>query len=349
MSFETGTATSRGDLIAKWFNFLQANGWTADVDYAADPSSPAWGIIQRKVNLSPEDETTCNLHCGFVPFNGSDGFAAQGYCLNMIPMRDYVSGEPQDAVDVPTEGTTPFTTTSGNRHMVTLFPTAGPYERYWFFESDYYAHAVVETTVGFFRHFGMGQLSKIGRWFGGEYYYGSYPLNVANAKYTFNTIGLDPIYATTQGAPCVYGRKLNGDAFPGIFGRDSPPSHWYAMGTEGDVQDQRVRGQLTGNGCRGGTHAMLMKTHVSDFNGFRGMWPIFVAHWHTTPVPDQIYPLGFQPDVRSVSVAGAIEGGEEILSGADTWLVFPAHRKSATPIAGEWSGVFGLAYKKVTT
>jgi len=141
MSFETGTASDIGDLLVKWFNFLQANGWTADVDWVTSGQSPSWGIIRRGNSQSPEDENSVNLQCAFAV---ADFDATDGENMNMIPMRGYSSGDPEDAVEVATS-TARYGKISGSSHIKTNFP-AEPFENYWFFESDFYAHAVVEYS-----------------------------------------------------------------------------------------------------------------------------------------------------------------------------------------------------------
>jgi len=91
MSFQTGTSSSTGDLLVKLFNFLQANGWTADVDYTSASMSPSFGVIKRQ--LSPLSDL--NLYAGFA------GLASD---INIIPLRDYSSGDPSNAVEVATAG-----------------------------------------------------------------------------------------------------------------------------------------------------------------------------------------------------------------------------------------------------
>lgn len=342
--------------MAKWFNFLQANGWTADVDYAVDGASPSWGVIHRKVNLSPEDQTTCNLHCAFVRSGAGNAFQTLGTDLmNMIPMRGYTSGEPHiGGIELSQSYNGTFSTTY-NATIIVNFPPE-PFERYWFFESDYYAHAVVEASVGKYRHFGMGQLIKIGNWFGGEYYYGHYvnqQTGTNTPQSSNHNVGLDPCTANSGANPVMYGRLLNGEPFPHVD--QSPGTVWHgfteSFTTSGFDRDGRVRGTLAGNGCRGGTHSTLSRLGVTGFNGFRPLHPIYVTATDGTVAPAAHYPLGWQPDVRIISMEGSLEGGDEFTIGADTWVAFPVTFKSGviTPAGEEWSGYYGLAYKKVTT
>lgn len=356
MSFETGTATSKEDLLVKWFNFLQANGWTADVDWVSTGQSPAWGIIKRQVNSSPMDPQTVNLYCAFAAADAN----TDGEHMNMIPMRDYVSGDPQDAVEVATS-IGDYDSVSGSTHIFTNFPSK-PFENYWFFESDYYAHAVVEYAAGKFRHFGMGQLNKIGKWYGGEYYYGSYwnqgTSFIEAEVYNGHRVGLDSVTNFASIASVVYGQLSPGVPFPDVAGRQSPESAWHAFSSGVDVgsgigndADGRDRGGLMANGPRGGRHYPLYWNGQIPFNGYRPMYPIHVMTRYGGVTPDNVVPLGTQPDVRTMSMAGALQPGDEFTVGSDTWIVFPVASKREPKVFDdtEQSRAFGIAYKKVLT
>jgi len=356
MSFETGTATGHEDLTAKWFNFLQANGWTADVDYAAAGQSPSYGVIHRQNQLSPEDENTVNLYCGFAPVGFSSSY---GDLINMIPMRDYSgSGDPNLGTEVGTSSSTYADT--GATHIRTGFPT-DPFENYWFFESDYYAHAVVEFAVGYFRHFGMGAVNKIGRWFGGEYYYGSVwdqsPSFIENKFSGQHAMCVDSVSGFA--AAWLYGRQLDGTGFPDVVGRQSPETAWHVAQSLADNgagsgaldADGRQKGTLFSNGPRGGLHYPLYLNGISPFNGYRSMFPIHLWTTYRASSPDNYRPVGVLPDIRNISMEGSLQGGDEFTIGSDTWLAFPVARKQTANTADnlENSGLYGLAYKKVTT
>lgn len=276
-------------------------------------------------------------------------------------MRDYVSGDPEDGVEVATS-TGRHGAISGQTHIQTSFPTS-PFENYWFFESDFYAHAVVEVSTGIFRHFGMGSLVKIGRWWGGEYYYGSLwnqgTSFIESQLYNQHSVGLDPQVNFTSIAPVMYGRLIDKvTAFPDVQGRQSPETAWHAFSSVGESgagigtdADGRDRGALTGMGVRFGPNHILYQNGFSKFNGYRPMYPIYVTTWYTGSNPDNMYPLGYQPDVRSMSMEGNLLPGDEFTIGTDTWIVFPVARRREAKILDdtEYSGFFGVAYKKVTT
>jgi hypothetical protein len=364
MAFEQGTATGRGDLLVKWFNFLQTNGWTADVDYAVDGQSPSFGVIHRqgsKSGASPIDsdnQNYVNLYAGWAV---ADTDVDDGAMINIIPMRGYVSGAPQNAIEVGTSIGT-YTTIAGNTHIKTGFPTT-PFENYWFFESDFYAHAVVEVSSGIFRHMGMGSLSKIGRWYGGEYYYGTYwdrgTSTIESLLTSIHSVALDGQSSGAVHSAHLYGKQIDGvTAFPDLAGRQSPESAWHmlrntpetGLGAGADA-DGRDKGTIHGNTTRRGPHQSLVMNGYSKFNGYRPMFPIYLSAWYGGVTPDNIYPLGFQPDVRLISMEGNLLPADEFTIGTDTWIAFPFVRRRDTKVLDntEYSGFLGLAYKKVTT
>jgi hypothetical protein len=355
MSFQTGSATSVGDLLTKWFNFLQANGWTADLDYTSDGQSPHYGIINRqgsKSGSSPLDgdlTNYVNLYCGFSNLNGTD--------LLMFPSRGYTSGDPRNGA---IEGVQSNNYTSTTNSLQTNFPTA-PFENYWFFESDFYAHAVVEYSAGFFRHFGMGSVNKYGKYLGGEYYYGTYwsqgaftidaPLSTSHYPpfdngHSFGSVGTK-----------FYGKLLNGQAFPFIQGRQSPDSAWFSATSTADNgsgvttdNDGRDVGNLRCDGPRGGKHYTIYHIAQSTFNGYRPMFPITLSVTRNQ-TPDPVYFVGSVPDMRSISMKGNLLPGDEFTIGTDTWIAFPLVRRSAIVLSDdtETTGLMGIAYKKVLT
>jgi hypothetical protein len=355
MSFSTGTATGVGDLVRQWFDFLQANGWTADVDFVGAAPSPFYGIINRKQDLAsplgsdPLNEV--NLQCGYTLH------ATETTWLNMIPMRGYTSGDPvTGGVEVATAGVN----YNSSVHIVTNFPTT-PFENFWFFESDFYAHAVVEYASGFYRHFGMGQLSKIGKWFGGEYYYGSFwdqaLSQIDSPLSTAHSVILDGATALLDRIGVVYGQLLDKSPFPNAAGLQSPETAWHAaksslFGSNGGTDgDGRTRGLLQANSTRKGVHHLLYGIGRSGFNGYRPLFPYTLFAQNATVAPDNYYPIGNIPDVRLLPLSDGLLPKDEFTIGADTWIVFPVSRNKSPTVTDdtEQSLNFGLAYKKVTT
>lgn len=364
MSYETGVATSVGDLIVKWFNFLQANGWTADVDFVSSGQSPAFGVIHRqgyKTAASPQRLWEyVNLYCSCAVADSD----TDGDHLAMNAMRDYTSGDPTSGILL--EGAcNPFDFQTASQNIDTNFPST-PFESYHFFESDWYAHAVVEYSAGFFRHFGMGSLNKVGKYEGGEYYYGTYwgqaTFQIDDPEAGAHSMAFCGQNSQGQGRTArLYAGQLDGQAIPSHQGRQSPETKWWCFsgttdngsGVAGASPDNDGRdvGGLTGTWMRKNTHWPFHAIGVVPFNGYRPMIPIFVGTNSPPSTPDDCYPLGTVPDMRIISMEGNLLPGDEFTVGADTWMAFPYVHKRNEFVSDdtEQSGLRGIAYKKVLT
>lgn len=365
MSYETGVATSVGDLLVKWFNFLQANGWTADDDFTSSGQSPQYGIIHRqeyKTAASPQRlNDFVNLYMSMqIGTTDSDGDR-----LLIQPMRGYSGSAGPIGSGVVEGACTHGSNYQTNQSFIdTSFPTS-PFESYHFFESDWYAHAVVEYQAGFYRHFGCGSLNKIGKYEGGEYYYGTYWIQagfgIDDYESSFHSLMFDgTISSGSSRAGRIYAGQLDGQAVPSHIGRQSPDSKWWVFSGTADNgsgvagandHDGRDTGGLTFTGMRRNLHWPFHAIGVSPFNGYRPMIPIFVATDNPPSTPDDCYPLGTVPDMRIISMEGNLLAGDEFTVGADTWVAFPFLHKRNAVVADdtEQSGLRGVAYKKVLT
>jgi len=361
MSFVTGSATDIEDLLDQWFDFLLANGWTADIDYTVPGQSPNFGVINRKQDLaSPLGSDPLNeviLHCGFSVNNAVIFSGAATDNLFMVPMRDYVgSGDPGLNAIFGSNSPAISTTTSGVGWIFSNFPTQ-PFEQHWFFESDFYAHAVVEYSSGFYRHFGLGQLNKTGKYFGGEYYYGSFinrQVSVIDSVLSGqNNIGMDGNVFGGEAQAKVFAQDLDKTGLTDWKGRQSPESGWFnanqfVLTVDGDDGNLGDRGTFITQGPRRGYHYPLYYSGQSAFNGHRPMYPQYVfTKFQSTP--DRVQLLGSVPDQRVMSLEQGLSPKDEFTIGSDTWIVFPVTRKRPIAVLDdtEQSLSFGIAYKKV--
>lgn len=362
MSFETGTAAGIEDLLDKWFDFLLANGWTADVDYTSPGQSPDYGVIHRRRDdaspLGSDPQQEVNITCGFSVSQAVIQIGPSTDNIFLTPMRSYGgSGDPGLNAIFGSNSPALSTTTTGAGWLYGNYPST-PFEQYWFFESDFYAHCVVEYATGFYRHFGLGQLTKTGKYLGGEYYYTSYirqDTNKDNAISASNQVGFD---SNTFGgeSPCkIFAQDLDRTGLSDWKGRQSPESGWFNAtqfdntvdGDDGNLGD---RGAVFLNGPRKGRHYPLYWTGQSSFSGHRPMFPQF-AFTNFNATPDRTVLIGSVPDQRVMSMEGGLSPKDEFTIGADTWIVFPVVRKQplATTDEVEQSLSFGIAYKKVLT
>lgn len=342
MAFQTGTATGPGDLLVQLWDFLATNGWTIDVDWSSASQSPQFGVIHRR--LSPESE-----------LNLTWALAADADTIRIFPLRDYTSGDPADNLSGAFFASS-YTSNTG----LTVNAIPGPFENYWFFEGDYYIHVVIEYTSGFFRHFGCGQLNKIGSWSGGEYYYGHYwEQNVSQIDSPNSQSHFPPHESLTSGsssrATVMYGTLIDGSPFPNIAGRQSPESVWHAMGIDngtgaGTDRDGRDRGALSANSIRRSALWPIMGIGQSQFNGYRPLLPITYFASANQPNPDYEHVIGTVPDTRNLSLINL--GVKEIVTvGSDQWYTFPLTRKLVPETSDntEQSLSFGIAYRRNNT
>lgn len=345
MAYESGTASSTGDLLVKLFDFLDGTGnWTIELDIASAAQSPAFGFISSIA--SPESDKLISLGLEWATSH-----------IDLVPNRGYLgSGDPSSQKDV--------TDNAGVFPRVDFQGESGPYTAYHFFEdAGNYCHGVVEYSTGFYRHFGFGQLTKAGNWRGGEYYYGQYVNPIAssidNPISSQHYMGIDATWlsGSIPDRYChVFAQKADGSPLDHIAGRQSPESRWFVVTNNAESGS----GQGTdGNGAQKGTMDVIpgfryggwdfsMLGGPNSHNGFRPLAPFkfFVTDGSVTP--DQWQFVGSAKDIRRVSMDG-LSPGETISIGGDTWRCFPVVRigdfsNTDTEFSYDW----GVAYKQVT-
>jgi hypothetical protein len=361
MGFVTGSATDVEDLLDQWFDFLLANGWVADINYTTPGQSPNFGVINRKVDaaspLGSDPKNQVNIHCGFSVNNAVLQVGAATDNLFMVPMRDYGgSGDPGLNAIFGSNTLTISTQTNGVGWIYTNFPTQ-PFEQHWFFADNYYAYGVVEYASGFYRHFGLGQLNKTGKYFGGEFYYGSFIRQTASVidvpLSQQNNIGFDGHVFSAEAQAKVFGQDVDKTGLTDWKGRQSPESGWFTANffvttVDGDDSNGGDRGSMITQGPRRGFHHPLYWTGQSSFNGHRPMYPQY-AFTKFNATPDRVQLLGSLPDQRVMSMEQGLLPKDEFTIGADTWIVFPVTRKRPINVLDdtEQSLSFGISYKKV--
>lgn len=224
----------------------------------------------------------------------------------------------------------------------------GPFPAYYFFESDYYCHVVLEYSTNRFRHFGFGALDKIGDWTGGEYAYGTY---WGNSSYPIWESSFSCLLdGRTSGGSTTAKRSaaLRLQSFPnqpvgGKWGLFNGAGRVTLGNDRGDTGRVNIQG-----GFRSGPQVAAygwLPANIS--NGFKPESMITAWYVNTEQTPDRVQKLGHMPDVRQMSHKG-YEPGEEFTIASDTWMVFPASRKQYTGEDVDESWNLGVAYKKVT-
>lgn len=328
MAFQTGTSSSIENLLTQLSTFAQANGWTQQ--YYNAGNNGTLGLSKNSIHVAFRWEETA--------VNGT-----------MILYQSLASD--------PSPTTQPWTATGDtgigyDGGTVTSYPLercvnqfGGPHTGYYFFENDAnpaYIHVVVEIEAGRYRHFGIGEIDKIGDWVGGEYCYGHYweqSTSYIDQPAGFeHGIGLDCGFASSghycsmrvEGMPeYAAGTKW------GLFRRVN-------FGNDPDG-DQYV--SLDG-GWRGGPLLAGMNNFdISESSAYKPLVPIPVFMWKDSN-PDILRLLGYQADVRMCNI-GTVEPGQIINISGDNWYFFPWTIKKYEQNDTEESWNAGVAYRRV--
>lgn len=346
MAYQTGTATDQTDLINKLQTFAAANGFTVD----------NYDGTNRFCSISrPADD----LYMTFY-WNAVDTIA-------MYQALGYSAGSAQ----------TPWTQTddSGNGHNVlgsianngrrVSYIGNGPFTAYHFFAyTDPYAiHVVLEFSSGLYRHFAFGSIQKASVWTGGAFVAG-HLWNTGNSYSVYD----DPTsygHSLLLDEECVpqtvgyYIENMNSGATLHIEGFESQGQptggkwgHCVANSTN-DVYLGNDRGgtgriRILG-GCRGGVVLRQLGWMLPDLsNGFIPIIPfeVFYHEGYTGSNKNRYY-LGRLVNVGHIHLEG-IDPAQEITVGSDTWIAFPAVRKSNIGSNNQESWNMGIIYKKVT-
>lgn len=310
--FQNGTATNRYDLTSKIQTFLSSNGWTVNGSSIVEGGGIHLSKGGRFFNIFLSDrvspDETLWLHLSM-----STGYAAP------------VGGEQPGEV---------FPNGSPTGRQAVNF-TLELYQEYYFFldtVADAF-YAVVEETVGVYRHFGFGGYNVIGQAAGGgEFVWGNY------------------LYANTSGA-------INGyNSWPAYSMQSA-----YTTSKPGSISVNRGSGrEVLFNSTRGPNDAMFVGDNfvnsnvidfnntgsqtvpyhhsVSNYNGRIAVLPIHI--W--VERPSSLWSLAGQyANVRLVNLENI--AAEQIIDG--DWMCFPLYSRSTT--IDYATGNCGLAYKRV--
>lgn len=332
MSFQTGTATTIENLLQTLSTFLQANGWTEDFANTGDPGTI--GFSKGGIFVSFQYSETAS---------GGDGTMAmyQALAADQSPTTD-----PWTATDDSGNGRQDNTPNNfDNSRCVNMF--AGPYTAYWFFEgkSPDYCHVVVEVDAGRYRHFGFGELDKIGDWVGGEYAYAHFweqaAAQIDSPTAGAHTIGMDSVANLNNTFPATIHVE-------GFTNEPNVNTKWaIAMNGAGGTDSAGVA-RWRAKGCWRNTREfqVLHAFRISLASAYTPLCPMPVELFDPTQTPDFIWRIGFQPDVRMCNIA-LIDPNQIINVGGDDWYFFPWVRKQNLNNDTEESMNAGVAYKRV--
>jgi len=339
MAYTNQTTTTLPDLISKLNTFLAANGWTthhvpASGEFAARKT--ATGV---DVALAGQWNTSSALHMAIYQWHGA---AYNSGASPWAQTNDSGNGA----------------ASTSNASIVTerLIGNVGSPLQFWCFEGDYYFHVVIEASVGEYVHFGAGSLEKFNDWTGGDYVYGhrfngSSSTNSAVDAGTTNLLdGLVNGTNLEKHAATVYLIGMLNQPAGGIYGVVMGNQSAASLGQDRQsVPKDRVH--LMG-GFRGGPSTLQWGMfHGNVASGLLPGYPITIFHRDVlggTPTGDIEGPLGRMPDVRGMSIRN-YAGGDELVIGSDTWVVFPSFKKyPGSGSLANTSGYQGIAYRKNT-
>lgn len=326
--YETSQATNIADLFGKLYTFATANGWTGD---------------ENGATVVALTKGTCS-----VAFRWA---SSSPTCAGVYQHLTYTSSatDPGNHTNDSGQGSVSGTdaTLLAGRHVV--LPNSSM--QYWFFEDDTYIHVVVETATGRFAHFGFGILDKLGTWTGGAYSYGNRHDQLGGTS----DLAVRPLLSYLLDGAAGVSSPTTVRPFCATIHMESMPNQtangkWalaWAGGNANTGTDRATvaRANVQG-GFRGGPVARSFGRYGgAPSNGLVPMYPIVC--YYDDPSNARWYEIGRMPDVRGFNVK-YYSGGDEIVIGADTWVVFPARYKTIISSAGGTRNL-GIAYKKVTT
>ena len=332
MAFQTGTSTSIENLLTQLSTLLQANGWTQGFFNSGDPGTIGFnknqnfGSFQFSETAAGGGVMVCYQARAADPAPTTDPWTATG---------DSGAGEAGNATG-NFQGSL-----SGNSF-------AGPHTNFWFFEQDAnpaYCHVVVEVDAGRYRHFGFGQIDKVGDWVGGEYTYGLFLFlggQASDPKSVFNEVGMDSFQS--QRATTDAGATIR---IEGLAGEPSAATIWgrFGIAQGGNDRAGNPRYQIAGGWRWSREFFNTFWIRVSEATAFKPLAPISIRARNEAAAPDAERLMGYQADVRFVNGAN-INPAQIINIGGDDWYFFPVVAKSNLGGSVEESENWFVAYRR---
>jgi len=338
MAYQTGSASDATDLMNKLQTFAAANGFT--VDY--------YNGTTRFLSIS---RSTDLLWCSFYwdNVNTIAMYQALGYA------GGYAETPWLQVSDSGNGSSTPGSTIEAGRHVSNI--GAGPFVAYHFFAyTDPYAiHVVLEFVSGLYRHFAFGQLNKTGTWVGGAFVTGhiwndggaysqySIPHASSHSLLLDGGLRLDAGYSVDNGSGTLHASGLPGQAAGSKWGLGTAPESPDAELLTDRDGNARIR---TPGGCRHGLALSQLGPYLPDLsNGFIPIIPFEVFYTRGLEGADGYYYLGRMANCGHIHLHG-IDPAQELTVGADTWIAFPAVRKSNIGGINQESENMGIIYRK---
>lgn len=336
MAYQTGTSTTIENLMTQLSTFLVANGWTEDFVTLGDPGR--MGLSKNSIFVAFQWSETADSNSGTLAIYQN---------LSNDDSTNVWNSTGDSGSGAATQTVNSFDSARGVQNF------AGPHAAYHFFEqnaSPAYCHIVVEVDTNRFRHFGFGELEKIGDWVGGEYCYGHTWTQLAGSidlpSSTAHSVLLD---AQTQGLGLGHESSIHARGFPEQAAGDRWITVGRLAGFPATGTDRAGNDRMAGLGSsRGAFVGAYMSGHrLSQLTAFKPLIPMPVFMYNNTPAPDLVRFIGTHPDVRLVNMAN-IDPGETFTIAGETWFIFPWVRKQFLQNDTEESWNGGYAYRQET-
>ena len=322
MAFQTGTAADLVELFSALQNFASTNGWVVDRDAAT--RQPA--LHRNNV---------------YVQFR-FDGSGALGGVRNIGMWQSLgfnVLNNHGDHIDDSGNGAAPSAAPTdlqlgASRAIEGV--NEGPFPSYYFFtgtSTPSYLHAVIEIETGVYRHFGFGELDKVGGWTGGEYAYGhakqiAGPLNLQD---TAMLDGLHNVPGSTKAA------TMRLESLPGQPVASKWAQVWGSITGAPNDRGGTVKEYVQG-GFRAGPYARAFG-FVPPSSTSDGGYPMYsIGLFHRRSLNGNVRFLGTQADVRGINIRN-LEPAFEFRISNERWISFPVVEKDTA------SGFQGIAYR----
>lgn len=343
MAYETGTASGQTDLMSKLSTFAQANGFTEDYYSGGN----------RHLSLSRSAD---NVYVSFM-WDGVD-YIGMFQALNYSGSHDE---EPWNQDDDSGNGNEDFDTNPDQGRQVSAIG-AGGYTAYHFFAytNPHNIFVVLEFAPGLYRHFGFGQIDKVGIWTGGAWCAGHlWNPAVAFSQYDAPTSSVHSVLMDGGMGPGgvsygLYNENAGGTLHvEGLPGMDAATKWGHSVAN--DTDDDKILNDRGDNlrirvagGCRRGPALSQYGRFLPDLStGFIPIIPMEVFYNRADASYDGWYYLGRMHNIGHIHLHG-IDPAQELTVGSDTYIAFPMVRKSVIGGNNQESWNAGIIYKKVT-
>lgn len=194
---------------------------------------------------------------------------------------------------------------------------------YHFFQDGDCCYVVAEPTVGIFRHMAFGIMARVGLAALGHFV-GTVYIPPGASVITGTNITL--LFDSTEGGAAYRNWfRLDIDGYTGLWVRNTYTTS--------------INPRVVGTGRNRGIAWGLLTAQPNTFNQAAVLIPLYAMAYRG----DDLYSLiGYAPNLAICNIANYL-AGDEIVIGADTWMIFPLQQRAVAP-----SLYYAYAYKKVT-